>query len=582
MDRKKILTIFIIVLFSLGLFSCQKKIVNPSGQQTESLASWTLLFYFGGTNNIENWLNYNINQLENIGSNPKFHMVVQISRNSQNGKATRYYIQKDDDFNKINSKPIDVGVVDSADYKVLKDFIVWSVKTYPSNQYALFISSHGGGWLGIIEDQIKHSFMSTIDLQKALRESRFETGRKFDVLIFNSCFMGMTEIAYQFRDEANFIVASEISQYAFINLDRAIEPLSSYPGIIGADFSKMLVKSFIEGWKNPPQGIVQQPQIFTAYNILEINKLKNSLDEIARSIIKSFLYYGDYVVEDIKKVPLIEKEGLYSTYIDLKYLLEILKNDVRIADYEIKKGVNDSLTILNNLILAKEISPGYVYSDPTLLNLNEASGISIWAPILRFQSGVLNHYSKLDFSLDTSWLSLLYILNPDMPRFITKYSTNNWLSYSEQGLGISFKAPNDELFKPLKINDDIYILGGEFTGFTENRRYFGGEAYLFIDITKNISENDAKTWGNKEFARIIPQYIDYKEIFRNESEVSGENAYIIILKGTDRIGQNVTEAHTYLIYNKIGYDITYIADTALFPEFVDVYLKIIYSFKIIH
>ncbi|MGC8943045.1 MAG: clostripain-related cysteine peptidase [Caldisericia bacterium] len=582
MNKKKILILIMIVTFSLSFFSCKKKVVNPSGQQTESLASWTLLFYLGGTNNIETWLNYNINQLENIGSNPKFHMVVQISRNSENGKATRYYIEKDSDTAKISSKPIDVGIVDSADYKVLKDFIIWATKTYPSNQYALVISSHGGGWLGVIEDQIKHSIMSTIDLQRALREARFETGRKFDVLIFNSCLMGMTEIAYQFKDEANFIVASEVSQYAFINLDRAIEPLSSYPGITGADFSKMVVKSFIDGWKNPPQGIVQQPQIFTAYNILEINKLKNSLDDIAKSAIKSFLYYGDYIVEDIKKVPLIEKEGLYSTYVDLKYLLEILKNDVRIADYEIKKGVNDSLTILNNLILAKEISPGYVYSDPTLMNLNDASGISIWAPIIRFQSSVLNHYSKLDFALDTSWLSFLYILNPDMPRFLTKYNTNNWLTYSEQNLGISFKAPDDNLFKPVRIDDDIYILGGEFTGFTENRRYFGGEAYMFINITKNITESDSVTWGNKEFSRIIPQYVDYKEVFKNESEISGENGYIIILKGTDRVGQKVTEAHTFLIYNKTGYDITYIADTALFPEFMDVYLKIIYSFKIIH
>ncbi|HPB34539.1 MAG TPA: hypothetical protein PLW61_07230, partial [Caldisericia bacterium] len=80
----------------------------------------------------------------------------------------------------------------------------------------------------------------------------------------------------------------------------------------------------------------------------------------------------------------------------------------------------------------------------------------------------------------------------------------------------------------------------------------------------------------------IPQYVDYKEIFKNESELSGEKCYIFILKGIDRAGQNVTEAHTYLIYDKTGYDITYIADTALFPEFMDIYLKIIYSFKITH
>lgn len=580
--KKSIILIILIFAISLSLLSCKKTITVPTGVQTNPIANWTLLFYFGGTNNLEELMDYNINQLEKIGSNPKFNIVVQFSRLSENGKATRYYIEKDDDLEKINSKPIEVGEVDSADYRVLKDFIVWGINNYPSNQYALIISSHGGGWTGIIEDEIHESFMSAIDLQKALREARFETGRKFDVLHFYSCLMGMTEILYQFRDEANFIVASEISQYVFINLDKAIRPLSEYPGITPAEFSKMIVKSFIEGWKNPPEGVESRPQIYTAFNMLEMNKLKDSLDRLSVSILKNFIYYGDYIVEDILKIPSIEKEGLYTTYLDLKYTLETLKKDIRITSYEIKSSIEDTLNILNNFIYYKEISPGYVQSDPKLLNLNDASGLTIWIPIEKFDSSTVIHYSKLDFSLDTAWLSLLHTVNPNLPRYISKLKAKNWTVYSDDELGISFRYPKLEEFDPFKIENFVYIFGGEFVGFTENRRYFGGDAYMFLVSTKNLVDSEVNVWGNKELAKIIPRYVEHKIIHNEVSEINGEKVYTVILRGIDRVGEKVTEAHFYFISDKTGFDLTYIADSALFPEFLDIFLNIAKSFKIIH
>ncbi len=60
----------------------------------------------GGTNNLEDDMFKELNQLEKIGSIPKFNMLVQFSRLSENGKATRYYVIKDDYLKKIDSKQL--------------------------------------------------------------------------------------------------------------------------------------------------------------------------------------------------------------------------------------------------------------------------------------------------------------------------------------------------------------------------------------------------------------------------------------------------------------------------------------------
>ncbi len=153
----------------------------------------------------------------------------------------------------------------------------------------MIISTHGGGWTGIIEDTIKEPFMSAIDLQKALREARYETGRKFDVIHFYYFLMWTTEVLYQFRDDANFIFASEISSFSYTNFEKAFRPLSGYPGITPKDFSEMIIKIFIEGWKNPPEEMKSMSQIYTAFNMLEINNLKKAIDNLSTAILRNFV-----------------------------------------------------------------------------------------------------------------------------------------------------------------------------------------------------------------------------------------------------------------------------------------------------
>ena len=576
---KKVLSLLFILCFIVSVSSCQKKkIYSAEGNAMPAAANWTVLIYMGGTNNLEAVMDNEINFLEKVGSNPKFHIVVQMSRESQDGRATRYYVKKDADPNKITSEPIDVGKVDSADSKILKDFIVWAEKTYPSNQLALIISSHGGGWTGIVEDSLQKTFMSATDLQKAVREARYETGRKLDVLQFYSCLMGMTEVLYEFKDEAFCIVGSMISSLSYTNFDKAFRPLAEQPGISRLDFSKILVKNFIEGWKNPPPGIPSKPQIYTAYNMLEIENLKNAISIFTSSLLQVYPWYADVIKDDILKCPPLEEGGFYASYSDLRYFVDVIFQDLRMQDKAVVESAKNLKGAIDRFILVNEVSAGYVKNNPNLMNLEEASGLSIWIPMEAFDPFVYNIYSKLDFAYKTPWIAFLNAIYPTNSFLLPRFEISQWKLFSTQEYSVNL--PNSPYFKPLMDQKNLVFFQGNFEAKQGQMRFYGGYAEMGIKITEKVTDRDASVWAKQMEARIVPTYSRYESISGAPVIIQGEKGHTIVGGGLDKFGENLQEAHIYLLQNNIGYDIYFIAERPVFTEFLDIFLQIGKSFKL--
>ena len=576
---KRLFVVFLGCIVVLTSSSCRKStIISPESGGNPNLANWTVLVYLGGTNNLEPLMEEDINLLEKIGSNPKFNMVVQFSRESVGGEAFRYLITKDEDTKVIQSTPVSVGKVDSADYRVLKDFIIWGEQTYPANQIALIISSHGGGWTGIVEDTVQGSFMSGTDLQKAVREARFETNRKLDVLHIYSCLMGMWEVLYELKDEAFCIVASVISQYNYINLDQPIKPLAEQSGVSRVEFSKALVKNFIEGYKNPPEGGQKIPQIYAAYDMLQADKLQNAIYNMTFALIRTFPWYGDVIREIARECPPIEAEGLYSTYVDLRYFVQKINTDNRIQEKSIKDSSAEVLKVLDQFILEKDFSEGNVDDNPFLLNLEEASGLSIWLPIDAFNLEVYSLYSKLDHSYDSPWISFLFALNPANAYLLPQFQIGQWSLYDSKYYTVNL--PRTNAFKPVPDGENLVFFQGTYEAKENNIRFFGGYAEMGIKVTSSVTEADAMTWSKKVEATRVPLYSFYESISSAPINIKNQLGQIVVGGGINKSGERVQEAHVFILRDGIGYDLYYIAERPLFSEFMDVFLQICNSFTL--
>ena len=197
---------------------------NNNNSQPQAPKEWTVMVYVNGKNDLEAAGLYNVNKMEMAGSNESLNIVTELGRMSgQQNDVTvdgdwtgsrRFYITRDSDENRINSKVIQsFGQVDMGDWRHLVDFAKWGMKNYPARHYALIIWNHGSGWVtskgGDINKGISYDFetknhISTPELGAAMKEIG-----KVDILAYDACLMQMAELLYEVKDYADYVVGSE-------------------------------------------------------------------------------------------------------------------------------------------------------------------------------------------------------------------------------------------------------------------------------------------------------------------------------------------------------------------------------------
>ena len=216
---------------------------------------WTILVYMNGANDLQQYSVLNMNQIERVASNPDVRFVVQwkqfpaqFTGGTFNG--TRRYLAASDFSNNINSTLLqDMGTsVDMGSTQTLHDFITWGKANFPADHYCLIVWNHGNGWrrgLGTLDltravsyDDEKGTSIQIWDLNQALGSEHF------DMIAWDASLMQMMEVAYEIKDNTDFVIGSEESPPAEgLPYDVVFAPFRDNPN----DTPKNLSKSFVDG-----------------------------------------------------------------------------------------------------------------------------------------------------------------------------------------------------------------------------------------------------------------------------------------------------------------------------------------------
>lgn len=209
-------------------------------------AKWTVLAYISGDNDLESSMVNELLQMERVGSTDEVSIVAQIDRRTvEDGSgetrpgidgdwetAKRYHIEKgvanpsqmvemvspegesyfDLKYNTaviVSPPAADLGEVNMAHPKTLREFLEWGIRNHPAEHYILIFADHGAGYMGAIVDEKSRALMSLPEMKLAISEAEKETGRKLDIIGFDACLMGTAEVAYEFKDLAKILVASQ-------------------------------------------------------------------------------------------------------------------------------------------------------------------------------------------------------------------------------------------------------------------------------------------------------------------------------------------------------------------------------------
>jgi pimeloyl-ACP methyl ester carboxylesterase len=216
-------------------------------------AKWTVLVYMAGDDRNPGGIEYAISQdlgeIKQVGSTDAVHFLAQTDDASGNA-SYRYRLRRGTDLASDRLERFS-GDLNTGSTKTLVDFVRWGHSLFPAERTALVLWGHGSGHddqdvyrsargsmnprtaarlaqrrLGffsgtrrsILEqgptrgygyDDTAGDFLDNVELRKALLQATEILGRKLDILGFDACLMAMIEVAYQIRDSANILVASE-------------------------------------------------------------------------------------------------------------------------------------------------------------------------------------------------------------------------------------------------------------------------------------------------------------------------------------------------------------------------------------
>jgi len=404
--KYKYVIIFVLIILSFSLTGC---FLFPPRDNT---AEWTVMVYLDSDNNLESAGIDDINEMEIAGSTTDVNIVVQVDRipysvlasnnegyaddisNSNWTTTRRYHITQDFDPIQINSTLIDdLGELNMGDPQTLIDFASWATTNYPAKKYLLVIWNHGGGFRSpayttkdIAWDDTSGGDRITMpELEDALSAISAQMGKKIDIVGMDACFMAMTEVAYQIKDYADILVASEESEpFNGWPYDTILGELAGNPLISSGQLAIDIVDKYVFSY---PYGNVTQSAIDLSY----MDTLTSQLSTLALAIMSdssttkskyvlasaSSQYYGDW--------DFIDLYGFCNQLLAYSNSLEV-------------KNIASSIQqTLNYAVIKSEYSGGSV---------SGSKGLSIYFPYTAYHY----YYNYTNFAQDTFWDEMLSYL----------------------------------------------------------------------------------------------------------------------------------------------------------------------------
>jgi clostripain len=383
-------------------------------------AKWTVLTYMAGDNDLEEYITRNLVDMEKIGSNKGVYLVAQLDRGPNavgyNGvnDAARYLVLRDSDHGNINSPVIQaLGPTDMGKPESLKDFLAWGMKNFPAEHYLIILNDHGGGFTGALQDATNDSFMSVPEMKEALIGAEKEAGVSKDqvVLGFDACLMGQAEVAYELKDTAGILLASEemiggngwpygpiltngkiVDRLQKLTATAQTLGICGASGLIGAGPEEVARMIIAECAKAPDSTLTM-----SAIDLSRMEDLSGAFDSMGSALIGiKEPAIKEYIREDIEKSQHYTVGMETSPYSEMRDAYDIalnIKKDKRIQSPKLTAAADALMKSIEDCIIGEQHRGE---------GMENSHGVSVYAPTSKGGYDGYN-YKSLSFARDTKW-----------------------------------------------------------------------------------------------------------------------------------------------------------------------------------
>jgi hypothetical protein len=387
--------------------------MNHSAAVKTDGGNWTFMVYLDGDNNLEVDCIDIFLDLSSVGSTADVNIVVQLDRISGHDDrfgdwtdCKRFHVTEGMTPTPGNAT-LDLGEVNMGDLYTLANFVNWTISSYPADKYCLVLSDHGSGCASVqsvcFDETSSNDALSLPELSQALSVAP----AKMDVIYFDACVMGMVEVAYQIRDYADVMVASEEVGWSGAPYDYYLSSLTANPSMSTGELADVIVSGYIDF-----TSANSLMSTMSGVDLSQMLALETAVDSFAQTLNNSESSFND----EIRKAR-GQAEGymgpfldLYGWYMDLYHFAELVYQ--YIDDFDIRNNASQVMASVSNAVIVE----GH-YDHPN------SHGLSIFFPCKTdsHYSTFMTAYSTTDFAEDTVWDAFIdyhVSITPQKPDFV--------------------------------------------------------------------------------------------------------------------------------------------------------------------
>jgi hypothetical protein len=159
----------------------------------------------------------------------------------------------------------------------------------------------------ILDDESTRHSLDTLELRNVIQKAVAESSRPLDLLGMDACLMSNLEVAYELRAEVGVIVGSEANEpndgWPYTEI---LSLLVAEPTMTPSDFAKLIVRTYVDSYKETGEDPVTQAAISTSAN----DPFHKSMDVLAAALTEGAPEYWQEIARCWAKSPLFHRKQL--------------------------------------------------------------------------------------------------------------------------------------------------------------------------------------------------------------------------------------------------------------------------------
>jgi hypothetical protein len=395
-------------------------------------ATWTVMVYMAGDNNISDRCIDNIKQMQQIGSTDDVNVLVQFDPKKEGVKTKRYRITKQETDGALERDVVFTfpEETDTGDPKVLEEFLRWGIGLYPQSRYLVILWGHGNGMdddkptasgkdtliltikseslirtisdgdggfkvaTAFGDDENPKDFLSNVELKTVFDAVSADLKRRVDIVGFDSCMMSMAEVYYQLRDSVGHAVGAEgVTPSSSWPYHRVLSALNENPAMSDADLARLLVDKYIGYYSDYGDVSVD----LSACDLRQMGQLAEVVGHLARELTSKVTdkSVGPGVRNAIHIAHFFAQMYYGDSYVDLFDFCQLLVSSCE--DEKVRAACRAVMELIDQENGLLVLSSKHTDADA------HPFGISIYFP----WDTVNEVYKNLEFPRATNWLDFI-------------------------------------------------------------------------------------------------------------------------------------------------------------------------------